>query len=289
MEKRRAAAAVAAAAERAAAECGAREKEDAQWWHRHNGGVAADAERALDALRLEKEASERCLRLREGEERADARARHGGLCEPAPPALPRAEVRRHRADDRARDSEIARQRGSADMEGTRDDRTQSPARSSSELSGWSVPERVWQEILLEKESALSALSERDKAREDELTRLRATAWRGWSGGGLKEAKEASTPSPPAPGGFPIAGDHAERRADRGSSRVHHVVERKRHRRGRLGTSDRRLPGGREKSFARRLAVREGSLALGEEGRRSPRAHGAGGRRRWGSCSGSLAA
>ena len=102
-----------------------------------------------------------------------------------------------RADDRARDSEIARQRGSADMEGTRDDRTQSPARSSLELSGWSVPERVWQEILLEKESALSALSERDKAREDELTRLRDRLAR-LERRGLKEAKEASTPSPPKP-------------------------------------------------------------------------------------------
>ena len=83
------------------------------------------------------------------------------------------------------------------MEGTRDDRTQSPPRSSSELSGWSVPERVWQEILLEKESALSALSERDKAREDELTRLRDRLAR-LERRGLKEAKEASTPSPPKP-------------------------------------------------------------------------------------------
>ena len=83
------------------------------------------------------------------------------------------------------------------MEGTRDDRTHSPPRSSSELSGWSVPERVWQEILLEKESALSALSERDKAREDELTRLRDRLAR-LERRGLKEAKEASTPSPPKP-------------------------------------------------------------------------------------------
>jgi hypothetical protein len=56
---------------------------------------------------------------------------------------------------------------------------------------------VWQEILLEKESALSALSERDKAKEDELTRWRDRLAR-LERRGLKEAKQASTPSPPKP-------------------------------------------------------------------------------------------
>lgn len=194
MEKRRAAAAVAAAAERAAAEAAAREKEEALWHVTEAELRAADAERALDALRLEKEASERCLRLeREKSERTLALVTEELRSERSRSRAGSAS----RADDRARDSEIARQRGSADMEGTRDDRTHSPPRSSSELSGWSVPERVWQEILLEKESALSALSERDKAREDELTRLRDRLAR-LERRGLKEAKEASTPSPPKP-------------------------------------------------------------------------------------------
>lgn len=183
MEKRRAAAAVAAAAERAAAEAAAREKEEALWHVTEAELRAADAERALDALRLEKEASERTLALVTEELRSErSRSRAGSVS---------------RADDRARDSETARKRGSADTEGTRDDRSHSPARSSSELSGWSVPERVWQEILLEKESALSALSERDKAKEDELTRLRDRLAR-LERRGVKEAKEASTPSPPKP-------------------------------------------------------------------------------------------
>ena len=184
MEKRRAAAAVAAAAERAAAEAAAREKEEALWHVTEAELRAADAKRALDALRLEKEASERTLALVTEELRSErSRSRAGSVS---------------RADDRARDSETARKRGSADTDQqTRDDRSHSPARSSLELSGWSVPERVWQEILLEKESALSALSERDKAREDELTRLRDRLAR-LERRGVKEAKEASTPSPPKP-------------------------------------------------------------------------------------------
>ena len=189
MEKRRAAAAVAAAAERAAAEAAAREKEEALWHVTEAELRAADAERALDALRLEKEASERTLALVTEELRSErSRSRAGSVS---------------RADDRnPYDSEtftarISRPRGSADTEGTRDDRSHSPARSSSELSGWSVPERVWREILLEKESALSALSERDKAKEDELTRLRDRLAR-LERRGVKEAKEASTPSPPKP-------------------------------------------------------------------------------------------
>ena len=194
MEKRRAAAAVAAAAERAAAEAAAREKEEALWHVTEAELRAADAERALDALRLEKEASERCLRLeKEKSERTLALVAEELRSERSRSRAGSAS----RADDRARDSETARQRGSADMEGTRDDRSHSPARSSSELSGWSVPERVWQEILLEKESALSALSERDKAKEDELTRLRDRLAR-LERRGLKEAKQASTPSPPKP-------------------------------------------------------------------------------------------
>jgi len=190
MEKRRAAAAVAAAAERAAAEAAAREKEEALWHVTEAELRAADAERALDALRLEKEASERTLALVTEELRSErSRSRAGSTS---------------RADDRnPYDSEtftarISRPRGSADTDQqTRDDRSHSPARSSSELSGWSVPERVWREILLEKESALSALSERDKAKEDELTRLRDRLAR-LERRGVKEAKEASTPSPPKP-------------------------------------------------------------------------------------------
>ena len=189
MEKRRAAAAVAAAAERAAAEAAAREKEEALWHVTEAELRAADAERALDALRLEKEASERTLALVTEELRSErSRSRAGSVS---------------RADDffLPRDSETltARKVGSADTDQqTRDDRSHSPARSSSELSsGWSVPERVWREILLEKESALSALSERDKAKEDELTRLRDRLAR-LERRGVKEAKEASTPSPPKP-------------------------------------------------------------------------------------------
>ena len=193
MEKRRAAAAVAAAAGRAAAEAAARERKRLCGTSRRRSCAprtpsarstrCASRRSERRCLRLEREKSERTLALVTEELRSErSRSRAGSAS---------------RADDRARDSEIARQRGSADMEGTRDDRTQSPARSSSELSGWSVPERVWQEILLEKESALSALSERDKAREDELTRLRDRLAR-LERRGLKEAKEASTPSPPKP-------------------------------------------------------------------------------------------
>jgi hypothetical protein len=183
IERRRVAKEIAAATKRAAAEASAREKEEALWRVTEAELRAADAERALDALRLEKEASERTLALVTEELRSErSRSRAGSVS---------------RADDRARDSETARKRGSADTEGTRDDRSHSPARSSSELSGWSVPERVWQEILLEKESALSALSERDKAKEDELTRLRDRLAR-LERRGVKEAKEASTPSPPKP-------------------------------------------------------------------------------------------
>jgi hypothetical protein len=56
---------------------------------------------------------------------------------------------------------------------------------------------VWQEILLEKESALSALSASDKAKEDEIERLRERLSK-LERRAKKEASthEGSTPSPP---------------------------------------------------------------------------------------------
>ena len=197
IEKRRVAEAVAAATERAAAEAAAREKEDALWRVTEAELRAADAERALDALRREKEESERRLALVTEELRSErSRSRAGSTS---------------RASDCTRDSETDaadafavplpdppdRVTGAARER----DRVHSPPPSSSD-AGWSVPESVWQEILLEKESALSALEASDKAKEDELTRLRDRLARFERKG---PRKRASTPSPA--GGRGAGGDH----------------------------------------------------------------------------------
>ena len=197
IEKRRVAEAVAAATERAAAEAAAREKEDALWRVTEAELRAADAERALDALRREKEESERRLALVTEELRSErSRSRAGSTS---------------RASDCTRDSETDaadafavplpdppdRVTGAARER----DRVHSPPPSSSD-AGWSVPESVWQEILLEKDSALSALEASDKAKEDELTRLRDRLARFERKG---PRKRASTPSPA--GGRGAGGDH----------------------------------------------------------------------------------
>ena len=194
-EKRRVAEAVAAASERAAAEAAAREKEEALWRVTEAELRAADAERALDAVRLEKQASERALALATEELRSERSRSRAGSASHAD------------AGDRARDYETdpfavalpvppGLPPVSVDFGGARDDRSRSPAASTSD-DRWSVPERVWQEILLEKESALSALEASDKAKESELARLRNRLAQ-LDRKARKQASKASTP-PPAKG------------------------------------------------------------------------------------------
>jgi hypothetical protein len=188
IERRRVAKEIAAATKRAAAEASAREKEEALWRVTEAELRAADAERALEALRVEKEESERALALATEELRSErSRSRAGSVS-----------ASLSQAGDRTRDSQNDGSRVSLPFGvplpdppgfGT-DDRTSSDG-------GWSVPERVWQEILLEKESALSALSASDKAKEDEIERLRERLSK-LERRAKKEASthEGSTPSPP---------------------------------------------------------------------------------------------
>ena len=188
IERRRVAKEIAAATKRAAAEASAREKEEALWRVTEAELRAADAERALEALRVEKEESERALALATEELRSErSRSRAGSVS-----------ASLSQAGDRTRDSQNDGSRVSLPFGvplpdppgfGT-DDRTSSDG-------GWSVPELVWQEILLEKESALSALSASDKAKEDEIERLRERLSK-LERRAKKEASthEGSTPSPP---------------------------------------------------------------------------------------------
>jgi hypothetical protein len=188
IERRRVAKEIAAATKRAAAEASAREKEEALWRVTEAELRAADAERALEALRVEKEESERALALATEELRSErSRSRAGSVS-----------ASLSQAGDRTRDSQNDALGVSLPFGvplpdppgfGT-DDRTSSDG-------GWSVPERVWQEILLEKESALSALSASDKAKEDEIERLRERLSK-LERRAKKEASthEGSTPSPP---------------------------------------------------------------------------------------------
>ena len=190
IERRRVAKEIAAATKRAAAEASAREKEEALWRVTEAELRAADAERALEALRVEKEESERALALATEELRSErSRSRAGSVS---------ASLSLSQAGDRTRDSQNDGSRVSLPFGvplpdppgfGTED-------RTSSD-GGWSVPERVWQEILLEKESALSALSASDKAKEDEIERLRERLSK-LERRAKKEASthEGSTPSPP---------------------------------------------------------------------------------------------
>ena len=187
IERRRVAKEIAAATKRAAAEASAREKEEALWRVTEAELRAADAERALEALRVEKEESERALALATEELRSErSRSRAGSVS-----------ASLSQAGDRTRDSQndlgVSLPFGVPLPDppgfGTED-------RTSSD-GGWSVPERVWQEILLEKESALSALSASDKAKEDEIERLRERLSK-LERRAKKEAStpEGSTPSPP---------------------------------------------------------------------------------------------
>jgi hypothetical protein len=189
IERRRVAKEIAAATKRAAAEASAREKEEALWRVTEAELRAADAERALEALRVEKEESERALAFATEELRSErSRSRAGSVS---------ASLSLSQAGDRTRDSQndlgVSLPFGVPLPDppgfGT-DDRTSSDG-------GWSVPERVWQEILLEKESALSALSASDKAKEDEIERLRERLSK-LERRAKKEASthEGSTPSPP---------------------------------------------------------------------------------------------
>jgi hypothetical protein len=189
IERRRVAKEIAAATKRAAAEASAREKEEALWRVTEAELRAADAERALEALRVEKEESERALALATEELRSErSRSRAGSVS---------ASLSLSQAGDRTRDSQndlgVSLPFGVPLPDppgfGTED-------RTSSD-GGWSVPERVWQEILLEKESALSALSASDKAKEDEIERLRERLSK-LERRAKKEASthEGSTPSPP---------------------------------------------------------------------------------------------
>jgi hypothetical protein len=140
-------------------------------------------------LRVEKEESERALALATEELRSErSRSRAGSVS---------ASLSMSQAGDRTRDSQndlgVSLPFGVPLPDppgfGT-DDRASSDG-------GWSVPERVWQEILLEKESALSALSASDKAKEDEIERLRERLSK-LERRAKKEASthEGSTPSPP---------------------------------------------------------------------------------------------
>lgn len=184
IERRRVAKEIAAATKRAAAEASAREKEEALWRVTEAELRAADAERALEALRVEKEESERALALATEELRSErSRSRAGSVS---------ASLSLSQAGEND-GSRVSLPFGVPLPDppgfGT-DDRTSSDG-------GWSVPERVWQEILLEKESALSALSASDKAKEDEIERLRERLSK-LERRAKKEASthEGSTPSPP---------------------------------------------------------------------------------------------
>lgn len=187
IERRRVAKEIAAATKRAAAEASAREKEEALWRVTEAELRAADAERALEALRVEKEESERALALATEELRSErSRSRAGSVS-----------ASLSQAGDRTRDSQNDGSRVSLPFGvplpdppgfGT-DDRTSSDG-------GWSVPERVWQEILLEKESALSALSASDKAKEDEIERLRERLSKLQRRAKKEASTPSSTPSPP---------------------------------------------------------------------------------------------
>ena len=184
IERRRVAKEIAAATKRAAAEASAREKEEALWRVTEAELRAADAERALEALRVEKEESERALVLATEELRSErSRSRAGSVS---------ASLSLSQAGEND-GSRVSLPFGVPLPDppgfGTED-------RTSSD-GGWSVPERVWQEILLEKESALSALSASDKAKEDEIERLRERLSK-LERRAKKEASthEGSTPSPP---------------------------------------------------------------------------------------------
>ena len=193
IERRRVAKEISAATKRAAAEASAREKEEALWRVTEAELRAADAERALEALRVEKEESERALALATEELRSErSRSRAGSVS---------LSLSLSQAGDRTRDGQNDTNGvslpfnvgvplpdppiGGAETE----DRTSSDG-------GWSVPARVWQEILLEKESALSALSASDKAKEDEIERLRERLARLERRAKKEASTPSSTPSPP---------------------------------------------------------------------------------------------
>ena len=195
IERRRVAKEIAAATKRAAAEASAREKEEALWRVTEAELRAADAERALEALRVEKEESERALALATEELRSErSRSRAGSVS---------LSLSLSQAGDRTRD-------GQNDTNGVSlpfsvgvplpdppigGAETEDHFGTSSD-GGWSVPERVWQEILLEKESALSALSASDKAKEDEIERLRERLARLERRAKKEASTPSSTPSPP---------------------------------------------------------------------------------------------
>jgi len=188
IERRRVAKEIAAATKRAAAEASAREKEEALWRVTEAELRAADAERALEALRVEKEESERALALATEELRSErSRSRAGSVSA----SLSLSQAGENDGSRVSLPFGVPLPVPLPDPPGFgTDDRTSSDG-------GWSVPERVWQEILLEKESALSALSASDKAKEDEIERLRERLSK-LERRAKKEASihEGSTPSPP---------------------------------------------------------------------------------------------
>ena len=188
IERRRAAKEIAAATKRAAAEASAREKEEALWRVTEAELRAADAERALEALRVEKEESERALALATEELRSErSRSRAGSVSA----SLSLSQAGENDGSRVSLPFGVPLPVPLPDPPGFgTEDRTSSDG-------GWSVPERVWQEILLEKESALSALSASDKAKEDEIERLRERLSK-LERRAKKEASthEGSTPSPP---------------------------------------------------------------------------------------------
>ena len=188
IERRRVAKEIAAATKRAAAEASAREKEEALWRVTEAELRAADAERALEALRVEKEESERALALATEELRSErSRSRAGSVSA----SLSLSQAGENDGSRVSLPFGVPLPVSLPDPPGFgTDDRTSSDG-------GWSVPERVWQEILLEKESALSALSASDKAKEDEIERLRERLSK-LERRAKKEASthEGSTPSPP---------------------------------------------------------------------------------------------
>ena len=188
IERRRVAKEIAAATKRAAAEASAREKEEALWRVTEAELRAADAERALEALRVEKEESERALALATEELRSErSRSRAGSVSA----SLSLSQAGENDGSRVSLPFGVPLPVPLPDPPGFgTEDRTSSDG-------GWSVPERVWQEILLEKESALSALSASDKAKEDEIERLRERLSK-LERRAKKEASthEGSTPSPP---------------------------------------------------------------------------------------------
>jgi len=127
----------AAAAKTATAQAATREKEEALWKVTEATLRAADAERLVEMLRLEKRESRRKLESLEHELRSErSKSKAGSL------------------------SEVASTPVAPETAAPLSDR------------GWSVSQDVWQELLMEKESLLELATQSDRAKEDEIVKLK---------------------------------------------------------------------------------------------------------------------